>query len=114
MTPLALGYQTGLQHPIGRNFAKVRFHDESYCQMAGDAGRIRVLGYGQEDGASRPLFWTLESTRGRVFGSIPRHSAWTFDAPRYRKLSLRCVAWTAGGSVDRFNELIRLGITPGD
>jgi type 1 glutamine amidotransferase len=65
--------------------------------MAGDADRIRVLGYGQEDGASQPLFWILEPTRGRVFVSIPGHSAWTFDAPLDRKLSLRGIAWAAGG-----------------
>ena len=112
--PLALGFQTGPQHPIGRNFDKVRLHDESYWRMVGDADRIRVLGYGQEDGASQPLFWTLEPTRGRVFVSIPGHYSWTFDDPLYRTLLLRGIAWTAGEPVDRFNELIMLGITPGD
>lgn len=111
---MALGFQTGPQHPIGRNFDKVRFHDESYWQMVGDADRIRVLGYGQEDGVSRPLFWTLEPTRGRVFVSIPGHDSSTFDDPLYRTLSRRGIAWTAGESADRFNELIMLGITPGD
>lgn len=112
--PLELGFQTGPQHPIGRNFDKVRLHDESYWQMVGDADRIRVLGYGQEDGMPQPLFWTLEPVRGRIFVSIPGHYSWTFDDPLYRTLLLRGIAWTAGEPVDRFNELITLGITPSD
>lgn len=31
--PLDLGFETGGDHPIGRNFDTVHFHDESYWQM---------------------------------------------------------------------------------
>ncbi|HYH68257.1 MAG TPA: ThuA domain-containing protein, partial [Urbifossiella sp.] len=107
--PLELGFETGANHPIGRNFTKARFHDESYWQLTGDPKRVTLLASGKEDGASQPLFWTLEPAKGRVVVSIPGHFAWTFDDPLFRVLLLRGVAWAAREPVDRFNELV----TPG-
>ena len=69
----------------------------------------RVLATAVEDKQPRPLFWTVEHVRGRVFVSIPGHYSWTFDDPLYRVLLLRSIAWSAGERTDRFNDLV----TPG-
>lgn len=108
--PLDLGFESGRDHPIGRNFDKVHFHDESYWQMQGDSSQIRVLGSGIEDGAAQPLFWTMEPSKGRVFVSILGHYSWTFDDPLFRILLLRGIAWSTRDSVDRFNELATIGL----
>jgi putative heme-binding domain-containing protein len=112
--PLELGFETGDRHAIGRNFAKVRFTDESYWNLVGDRAKIRTLATGVEDGQPQPLFWTLEPDTGRVFVSIPGHFSWTFDDPLFRVLILRGIAWTAKEPVDRFNELVWPGATVGD
>jgi putative heme-binding domain-containing protein len=106
---LDLGFETGLKHPIGRNFQSLHFHDESYWRLVGDRRRLTLIAGGVEDGEPQPLFWTLEPTKGRVFVSIPGHYAWTFDDPLFRILILRGIAWSARESVDRFNDLV----TPG-
>ncbi len=67
-----------------------------------------MLGTGIEDGQPRPLFWTRQAGKGRVFVSIPGHFTWTFDDPLFRVLILRGIAWTAREPVDRFNELATL------
>jgi putative heme-binding domain-containing protein len=107
--PLDLGFEGGSRHPIGRNFDRLRLHDESYWNLNGDPKKINVLAGGVEEGKSRPLFWTLEPAKGRVFVSIPGHYAWTFDDPLFRVLLLRGIAWAAREPVDRFNSLV----TPG-
>lgn len=107
--PLELGFSTGKSHPIGRNFSSVKLVDESYWDLVGDPSRVRLLASGIEDGEPRPLFWTLEAAKGRVFVSIPGHYSWTFDDPLFRILLLRGIAWAAKEPVDRFNELV----TPG-
>ncbi|MBN9520323.1 ThuA domain-containing protein [bacterium] len=107
--PLDLGFETGAKHPIGRNFNKAHFHDESYWQLVGDPKGITLLASGKEDGKDQPLFWTLEPAKGRVVVSIPGHFAWTFDDPLFRVLLLRGIAWAAREPVDRFNDLV----TPG-
>ena len=108
--PLDLGFQTGADHPIGRNFSSVHFHDESYWQMQGDPNRIKVLASGLEEGQPQPLFWTLEPQNGRVFVSIPGHFSWTFDDPLFRILLLRGMCWTAKQPIDRLNELVTIGV----
>jgi putative heme-binding domain-containing protein len=106
---LELGFETGAKHPIGRNFRKVRFHDESYWRLTGDPQRITRLASSVEDGEPQPQFWTLEPGQGRVVVSILGHYAWTFDDPLFRVLLLRGIAWAAREPVDRFNDLVPLG-----
>jgi type 1 glutamine amidotransferase len=107
--PLDVDFGPGQGHPIARNFEQVHFHDESYWRLQGDPGRIRVLATGREEGEPRPLFWTLEAGRGRVFVSVPGHYSWTFDDPLFRIFLLRGIAWSAREPVDRFSELATLG-----
>ena len=112
--PLDLGFETGISHPISRNFGKLSRHDESYWKLTGDAEQIVNLASATEDGSRQPLFWTLEPSHGRVVVSIPGHYAWTFDDRRFRILILRGIAWAAREPVDRFNDLVLPGARIGD
>jgi len=112
--PLDLSFAASIDHPISRNFDRVHFHDESYWLLIGEPSRLQILGTGSEDGNARPLFWTVEPSKGRVFVSILGHYSWTFDDPLFRILVFRGIAWSAGRSVDQFNELVTLGATTTD
>lgn len=96
-------------HPITRGLPEVHFYDESYWDLEGDPRSISVLATGTEAGAARPLMWTRENGRGRVFVSIPGHFNWTFDDPLFRLLLLRAICWTAHEPVDRLSELATVG-----
>lgn len=96
------------EHPIARNLTHVEWLDESYWRLRGDPAQITLLGTGIEEGKPRPLFWTVEHGRGRVFVSIPGHYMWSFDDPMFRAVLLRGIAWTGRRSVDRFNDLVTL------
>lgn len=103
--PLELQFASS-QHPVARNFSKLKLYDESYWSLVGDLPAERVLATGVEDKQAQPLFWTTEPGKGRVFVSTPGHYSWTFDDPLFRLLLLRGIAWTAREPVDRFNALI--------
>jgi putative heme-binding domain-containing protein len=111
--PLELTFADA-KHPISRGFEKVRFEDESYWRLAGDMKKIHVLATGVEDGQPRPLLWTYEKGKGRVFVSILGHYTWTFDDPLFRILVLRGMAWTAGEPADRLSELATVGARVGE
>jgi putative heme-binding domain-containing protein len=106
--PLELSFPDA-KHPITRGFDKLRLVDESYWELAGDPKRVHLLATGVEEKAARPLLWAREQGKGRVFVSIPGHYTWTFDDPLFRILLLRGMAWAAGESVDRFNDLATQG-----
>jgi hypothetical protein len=106
--PLDVDFSPGKDHPIARNFDRVKWIDESYWLLTGDPAKINLIGTQDEDGAAQPQFWTVEHGRGRVFVSIPGHYMWTFDDPAFRLLLLRGIAWAGHRNVDRFNELITL------
>jgi hypothetical protein len=101
---LELAFEPG--HEITRNLERLKFHDESYWNLAGDAADVKLLASGVEDGRPQPLLWTRENGKGRVFACILGHYAWTFDDPLFRLLVLRGTAWTAKEPVDRFNDLV--------
>jgi type 1 glutamine amidotransferase len=104
--PLDLAFDPQTKHPIARNFERLKLVDESYWLLTGELPKERVLATQVEDQEPRPLFWTTEPGRGRVFVSIPGHFSWTFDDPLFRVLLLRGIAWAAREPVDRFNELV--------
>ena len=95
-------------HPVARNLDQVDLVDEIYWRLRGDASQITLLGTAVEEGEAKPLFWTVERGKGRVFVSIPGHYMWTFDDPVFRTLLMRGIAWSAGRNVDRFNDLVLL------
>jgi hypothetical protein len=94
------------KHPVARNFDRLKLVDESYWMLTGELPPGRVLATQVEDKEPRPLFWTTEPAKGRVFVSIPGHYSWTFDDPLFRVLLLRGIAWAAKEPVDRFNPLV--------
>jgi type 1 glutamine amidotransferase len=105
---LDLTFATG-NHPITAGFRTLHLVDESYWDLVGDPASVQVLATAVEDGAPRPLLWTRQAGKGRVFCSIPGHYTWTFDDPLFRILILRGIAWTAGVPVDRFRDLATQG-----
>jgi putative heme-binding domain-containing protein len=106
--PLELDFRS-TKHPIARNLGKLALIDESYWDLSGGSKRIDLLASAIEDKAPRPLVWAREAGKGRVFVSIPAHYTWSFDDPLFRLLLLRGIAWAAGESVDRFNDLAAIG-----
>lgn len=99
-----------LAHPITRGFpSQLRFLDESYWSLTGDEKGIHALGTAIEAGAARPLIWTREQGKGRVFVSILGHYTWTFDDPLFRLLILRGIAWSAGDDTYRFDPIATIG-----
>lgn len=106
--PLHVDFSHNPRHPIARNLDSVDLVDESYWKLTGNPGSIDLLGTAVEEGQPRPLFWTVERGRGRVFVSIPGHYMWTFDDPVFRTILLRGIAWAGRRKVDRFNSLATL------
>jgi hypothetical protein len=104
--PLDLAFNPASRHPVARNFDRLKLVDESYWMLTGDLPKDRVIATQVEDAEPRPLFWSIEHARGRVFVSIPGHFSWTFDDPLFRVLLLRGIAWAAKEPVDRFNDLV--------
>ncbi|MDB5312940.1 MAG: hypothetical protein JWO38_7142 [Gemmataceae bacterium] len=107
--PVDLAFNREAKHPVARNFDKLAMVDESYWNLTGELPAGRVIASAVEDNQPRPLFWSLEQGKGRVFVSIPGHYSWTFDDPLFRVLLLRGIAWTAREPVDRFIELVWTG-----
>ncbi len=70
------------------------FLDEPYWPMIGDTSKIHVLAEALDiDGENRPMAWTFERGKGRVFASITGHYTWTLDDPVFRLIILRGIAW---------------------
>jgi type 1 glutamine amidotransferase len=100
---------TFANHPLAKGWPNLKLIDESYWQLTGNEKDINLLASGPEEGAARPLIWTREQGRGRVFVSIPGHYTWTFDDPLFRLLILRGIAWAAHEPPDRLAELVPIG-----
>ena len=106
-------------HPITRGFpSTLRFTDEPYWPLVGDAARVRVLGTSDEKAGPGdailpiPIFWTHEPAGGgRAFVCIFGHYMWTFDDPLFRLLLLRGMAWSAGEPATRFDTLATEGVS---
>ena len=104
--PLDLAFNKESKHPIARNFDKLALVDESYWELIGNLPAGRVIASAVEEKQPRPLFWSVEPGKGRVFVSIPGHYSWSFDDPLFRVVLLRGIAWSAKEPVDRFNDLV--------
>ena len=102
--PLDMTFAAGA-HPITAGFRGLHLVDETYWQLVGNPADVDVLATAVEDGAPRPLLWTRQAGKGRVFCSIPGHYNWTFDDPLFRTLILRGIAWTAREPAGRFVDL---------
>jgi len=100
------------EHPICLGLPRtLQFVDEPYWPPTGDLRAVHVLATSEEsvvEGAKpspQPMFWTHSCGKGRVFGCVMGHYNWTFDAPYFRLLLLRGMAWAAGESPYRFDSL---------
>jgi len=103
-------------HPICLGLpAAIQFVDEPYWPPtpAIHADRIQILAaskeqtvVGQPGESLQPLFWTFTCGKGRVFGCVLGHNNWTFDDPYFRLPLLRGIAWSAGESPYRFDDLV--------
>jgi type 1 glutamine amidotransferase/HEAT repeat protein len=107
---------TTTDHPITRGLPEtIRFVDETYWPLVGDASRVNVLATADEPqpgtgkATPQPMFWTHESGKGRVYNTILGHYTWTFDDPYFRLLLLRGLAWAAKESPYRFDHLALVG-----
>ena len=103
--PLDLNIPKGIaDHPVMRGFGTIHHVDESYWPHA-EAGKVTVLATTPEEGSERPMVWSAEKGKGRVFGTLLGHYTWTFDDPMARLLILRGMAWAAGEPTGRFDAL---------
>jgi len=108
-------------HPLLLGFPPtLHLADESYFPTLGDRSKVTLLGTSDEhltkdDPALTPVprVWTYEPPRGkgRTFVSIPGHFMWSFDDPLFRLLLLRGMAWSAGESPYRFDQIATQGVT---
>jgi hypothetical protein len=98
-------------HPIIAGFKEpLRFIDETYWKLHGDAKRLRVLGSSLEENEPRPQLWVKETATARTVGCIPGHYTWTFDDPLYRLLVMRSICWAAKEQdVERLSGLSLIG-----
>ena len=102
--PLDLTFNTSTRSPATSTSCTSWTRATGCC--TGELPADRVIATGVEEKEPRPLFWTTEPGKGRVFVSIPGHYSWTFDDPLFRVILLRGIAWTAKEPVDRFNDLV--------
>ncbi len=97
-------------HALTRGVPDLKLVDESYWPLLGDVSKVAVIATSEEEGAPRPMIWTREAGKGRVFATLLGHYSWTFDDPLYRVLLLRGMAWAAGEPADRFRALVAEGV----
>jgi putative heme-binding domain-containing protein len=97
-------------HALTRGVPDLKLVDESYWPLMGDASKVTVLATSVEEGEARPMIWTREEGKGRVYATLLGHYSWTFDDPLYRVLLLRGMAWAAGEPADRFRALATEGV----
>ena len=88
----------------------MRLLDEPYWPMIGDTTKIEVLATTAQEGREWPMMWTFTKGKGRVFGSILGHYAWTHDDPFFRIIVLRGIAWAAGEEAGRLEHLAEQGV----
>ena len=94
------------EHPITRGLPeRIELIDEPYWPLIGETNAVHLLASAKVDGESRPLIWTREKGKGRIFASIPGHYTWTLNDPLFRIILLRGIAWAAGESPARLEAL---------
>ena len=109
-TPFDLNIVSPTNHAITLGLPRrIYFLDEPYWPMIGDASKVEVLATARVEGEDRPMIWTFQKGKGRVFASIPGHYTWTHDDPLFRVIALRGLAWAAGEPVGRFEGLALAG-----
>jgi type 1 glutamine amidotransferase len=103
------------RHPIMHGLPdSFTLADECFWNLQGDRTRITALATSDEtvgeQVSAEPIIWAFERGKGRVVASTVGHFDWTFDDPFFRTILLRGIAWSAGESPYRFDQLILRGI----
>jgi putative heme-binding domain-containing protein len=94
------------EHSITRGLPeRIELIDEPYWPLIADNNSVRVLASAKVDGEARPLIWTREKGKGRIFASVPGHYSWTLNDPLFRLVLLRGIAWAAGENAGRLQEV---------
>lgn len=94
------------EHLITRGLPeRITLLDEPYWPLIGATNSVQVLASAEVDGEARPLIWTKQKGKGRVFASIPGHYTWTLDDPLFRLVLMRGVAWAAGENPARLQDV---------
>lgn len=103
------------EHPICQGLPEsiVLVDDETYWPPTPMIDGILVVATSVEEAGAdatmpkvaQPMFWCYQSGGGRVFGCVPGHRAETFDAPMFRTLLFRGIAWAAGDLPSRWDAL---------
>lgn len=103
-TPFELRIVDG-NHPVTAGFPKtISFIDEPYWPMIGSVSKIHLLASAVDiDGQDRPMMWTFEKGRGRVFVTIAGHYTWTWSDPLFQTLVMRGLDWVT--DQNRFGEI---------
>lgn len=117
------------EHEIFRGFPKkLRLVDEFYWNLH-RLEEVEILGTvrtGPPRGSrgpvppeqlskeASPMFWTLESGKGRVFGTTTGHNTFTYYDPEFRIVLFRAMAWVLRERPDPFMPLVFDGITTED
>ena len=110
--PLDLNLVAPSDSPITHGLpAMIHFLDEPYWPLTGDTRKVEVLASAMVDGEARPLMWTFEKGKGRIFASILGHYTSTLEDPLFRILILRGIAWAGGADPAALEQL---AIPPAD
>jgi type 1 glutamine amidotransferase len=106
---------TAPEHPICAGLPEtLDFLDETYWPPTPfKRDRATILAVSDEktppdseETAPQPVVWTYEYGPGRVFGALLGHYVWTLEDPLFQLVLLRGLAWAAGESPYRFDDLI--------
>jgi type 1 glutamine amidotransferase len=114
------------QHPVFQGFGdKLKINDEFYWDLNKIDG-VQVIGSVRTGPPNRsasrvpaaqlstkpsPMFWTLESGKGRVFGTTLGHNTFSYYDPELRIVLFRAMAWAMRGSPAPLMPLVFEGIT---
>jgi putative heme-binding domain-containing protein len=93
-TPFTLKF-ANTNHAMALKAIELPMLDEPYWPMIGDTNRVEVLATANIEGAERPLIWTYQRGRGKVFVSVPAHYTWTWEVPAIEALFWRAIGWVA-------------------
>ncbi|EEF60128.1 ThuA domain-containing protein [Pedosphaera parvula] len=109
-TPFNLKFNAASNQALTCGFKELHFLDEPYWPMFGDTNRIGVLATAKMEGQPRPMVWTYQRGKGRVFASIPGHYTSTLNDPAFRILILRGLAWTVNEPSQRFTDCLAIKV----
>lgn len=98
-TPFALNF-VSTNRPLGLKKVEMPMLDEPYWPMIGDTNKVRVLATANMEQSERPMIWTYQRGKGKVFVTIPGHYTWTWEDPWFEELLWSAITWTTSADHD--------------